>query len=114
MKKISDRVFVFAHVFEAAPSIMIEHRIIFVQVNCFAELRIGLGVVFQFIVDHTLSIVNRGKSRVVFDQLLKVHHGFGVIFLSLIEETQMIKGVGVSRIKTQHLQVIIFFSFYIS
>ena len=77
---------------------MIENGIIFVKLNGSTKLSVRLGIIFQFIVDHTFCIEDRRKWKVIFDQLIEKKHGFTIILLTFIEKSKMIQQIDVAWI----------------
>ena len=106
LKKVSDRIFELAHIFETASSVVIENRIIFVKFDGSTELSIGLRIFLKFIVDHSLGVKDRRKLKINCYQFIKILHRIIVILLSLIEQTQMIKYISIGGIQIQCIEII--------
>lgn len=95
LQEISDRLLIFAHILQAAASVMIENWVCSIKFYSFAELSIRAIIVFQFIVDHSFSIVYWWERWICFDKLLEIMHSLAEFSLAIIEKSKMIEAIDI-------------------
>ena len=90
---------------------MVEDRVASIEFDGLAKLCVGVFVVFEFVVNHALGVVNRRKGGIYLDELIEAAHGFNELLLAVIAQAQMIEAVHVGWIYLQCIEVVLFFLF---
>ncbi len=86
---------------------MVEDRVASVQFDGPAKLSMRVLVIFQFVIDHALGVVDGREGGVHLDELIEAPHGLDVLLLPVVAQAQVVEAVHVGRVYLQGGKIVL-------